>query len=56
MPKSVPVATVGVDNAANAAYLATEILGIKEPSVRKKLEEAREKTKEELENNSLLDL
>src|SRR5574344_2160793 len=28
MPKQIPVATVGINNAANAAYLAVEILAI----------------------------
>jgi 5-(carboxyamino)imidazole ribonucleotide mutase len=35
MPKPVPVAVVGIDNAANAAYLAAEILGIKYPELGK---------------------
>ena len=56
MPKSVPVATVGVDNAANAAYLAAEILGVKYPLLRRKLEELRAKTKEELSQDSVIDL
>ena len=29
MPKGVPVATVGIDNGQNAAYLAIRILGVK---------------------------
>lgn len=29
MPKGVPVACVGIDNAANAAYLALRILGLR---------------------------
>lgn len=37
MPKPVPVATVGVDNAANAAYLACRILALKYPALREKL-------------------
>jgi 5-(carboxyamino)imidazole ribonucleotide mutase len=56
MPKSVPVATVGVDNAANAAYLAAEILGVKYPPLWKKLEDARKSAKEKLANDSLIDL
>lgn len=56
MPKSVPVATVGVDNAANAAYLAAELLGIKYPLLRKKLEEARTTMKDDLAKNSKVDL
>ena len=56
MPTSVPVAAVAVDNAANAAYLAAEILGIKYPTIRKKLEDARIKMKEELTKESSVDL
>jgi 5-(carboxyamino)imidazole ribonucleotide mutase len=37
MPKPVPVATVGVDNAANAAYLACEMLSLKYPELKQKL-------------------
>ncbi len=33
MPSGVPVATVGIDNGKNAAYLAIRILGIKYPEV-----------------------
>jgi len=29
MPKGIPVATVGIDNGQNAAYLAIRILGVK---------------------------
>jgi 5-(carboxyamino)imidazole ribonucleotide mutase len=36
MPKPIPVATVGVDNAANAAYLACEILALKYPQLKEK--------------------
>ena len=56
MPKSVPVATVGVDNAANAAYLAAEILGIKYPEAKKKLEDLRKKIKEDLAKESEIEL
>lgn len=53
MPKGIPVATVAVDNAANAALLALRILGTTDETVRKKLSayreqmarESREKTK-----------
>jgi 5-(carboxyamino)imidazole ribonucleotide mutase len=37
MPKQIPVATVGINNAANAAMLAVEILSIKYPDLREKL-------------------
>jgi len=33
MPSGVPVATVGIDNGKNAAYLALRILGIKYPEI-----------------------
>ena len=56
MPKSVPVATIGIDNAANAAYLAAEILGIKYPELREKLTSVRTKTKEDLAKDSVIDL
>ena len=45
MPRPVPVAAVGVDNAANAAYLACEILALKYPDLRQKLTEFRKKIK-----------
>ena len=41
MPRQIPVATVGINNAANAAYLAVEILAVKYPDLRKKLVEFR---------------
>ena len=52
MPPGVPVATVGIDGAKNAAYLACEILSIKYPEIAKKLEDFREKLKRELEEKS----
>ena len=48
MPKQIPVATVGLDNAANAAYLACEILAIKYPELKKKLLEFRVKLKNDM--------
>jgi 5-(carboxyamino)imidazole ribonucleotide mutase len=41
MPPGVPVATVGVDNAKNAAFLALEILAIKDDALENKLKEKR---------------
>jgi 5-(carboxyamino)imidazole ribonucleotide mutase len=38
MPPGIPVATVGVDNTKNAAYLAARILAIKHPEIIAKLE------------------
>jgi 5-(carboxyamino)imidazole ribonucleotide mutase len=37
MPAGVPVATVGVDAAMNAAVLAAEIVGVGDPEVQKRL-------------------
>ena len=48
MPKPVPVATVGVDNAGNAAYLACEIIALKNPDLKQALINFRKKTKEDL--------
>jgi 5-(carboxyamino)imidazole ribonucleotide mutase len=52
MPPGVPVATVGIDGAKNAAYLACEILSIKYPEICKKLENFRIKTRKSLEAKS----
>ena len=52
MPPGIPVATVGIDGAKNAAYLACEILSIKYPEIAKKLEGFREKVQKELEEKS----
>jgi 5-(carboxyamino)imidazole ribonucleotide mutase len=38
MPPGIPVATVGVDGAKNAAYLAARILALRDPKVRAALE------------------
>ena len=43
MPPQIPVASVGVNNAKNAAYLALEILGIKYQDIKEKLIEFRRK-------------
>lgn len=37
MPSGVPVATVGVDAAMNAAVLAAQIVGVADPTVQKRL-------------------
>ena len=52
MPPGVPVATVGIDGAKNAAYLASEILSIKYPEIAKKLEDFRSMMKRSLEEKS----
>ena len=43
MPSGIPVATVAVDGAKNAAYLAIEILALSEPELIEKLEAFRRK-------------
>lgn len=48
MPPGVPVATVGIDGAKNAAYLACSILSIKYPEIARKLDVFREKTRQML--------
>jgi len=48
MPKQIPVATVGLDNAANAGYLACQILSIKYPELKQKLIAFRNKLKEDI--------
>ncbi len=45
MPKGIPVATVAVDNAANAALLVVRILGTKFPALRGRMDHYREKMK-----------
>ena len=47
MPKGVPVATVAVDGAANAGFLAVQILALSDEALRKKLKayKAAERTK-----------
>lgn len=45
MPKPIPVASVGIDNAANAANFACQILSIKYPDLKEKLAAARIKMK-----------
>jgi 5-(carboxyamino)imidazole ribonucleotide mutase len=45
MPSPIPVAAVGVDNGANAAYLACEFLAIKYDEMKERLREFRTKMK-----------
>jgi 5-(carboxyamino)imidazole ribonucleotide mutase len=42
MPRGVPVATVGIDAAVNAALLAIEILAVRDTDVRKRLHRFKE--------------
>ena len=43
MPTGIPVATVAIDGAANAALLAIQILAVEDASLAEKLDEARQK-------------
>lgn len=52
MPPGVPVATVAIDGARNAAYLACSILSIKYPEIAERLEAFREKTRQSLIDKS----
>lgn len=46
MPKSIPVATVGIDNSYNAGMLAVEILAVKYEDIKEKLVKFRKEMKE----------
>lgn len=48
MPKGVPVATVGINNAKNAGLLAARIIGIKYPQINQKLAENTQNIKDNL--------
>ncbi|SKA91683.1 5-(carboxyamino)imidazole ribonucleotide mutase [Caloramator quimbayensis] len=52
MPKSIPVATVGINNSYNAGMLAVQILSIKYPDLKKKLIEYRKNMKEKFINDN----
>jgi len=52
MPPGIPVATVGIDGARNAAYLACSILSIKYPEIAKGLEGFRKKMRKSIEEKS----
>jgi len=52
MPRPIPVATVGIDNGANAAHLACQILALKYPELKEKLAAARKKMKIEFEKEN----
>ena len=52
MPPGIPVATVAIDGAKNAAYLACSILSIKYPEYAEKLDAYREQTRKGLEEKS----
>lgn len=53
MPKSIPVATVGVNNSYNAGMLAVEILALKYPELKEKLHLFRQTMKESFIKDAL---
>ena len=56
MPSGIPVATVGIDGATNAALLSIQILAVSDEPLAAKLEEARaEDTKKTLEKNARIE-
>ncbi|MGE5405488.1 MAG: 5-(carboxyamino)imidazole ribonucleotide mutase [Candidatus Saccharibacteria bacterium] len=58
MPKGIPVATVAINGAANAALLAIQILAISDPELRTKINDYRNRLAEEVrvKRNRLNDL
>jgi 5-(carboxyamino)imidazole ribonucleotide mutase len=52
MPRPVPVAAVGVDNGANAAYLACQILAVKYDALKKRLAGFRANMKADFTRNN----
>ncbi len=54
MPRGTPVATVAIGNAANAAYLAARILGVKYPNIREKIREHMARVRDEVLSTSFI--
>ena len=52
MPSGIPVATVAINGAQNAAILAAQILGIKYPEIRQKILEYKKNLKEKVEQKA----
>ena len=48
MPKGVPVATVAIDGAENAALLAVQILATEDPALRQAMKDFKKKQEEEI--------
>lgn len=56
MPTGIPVATVAIDGAANAALLAIQILGVEDEALAARLDDARRKGAEKvLEKNAAIE-
>lgn len=53
MPPQIPVATVGINSSKNAAYLALQILAIKYPELKEKLQAFRQKLAKDAETSGL---
>lgn len=58
MPKSIPVATVGINNSYNAGMLAVQMLAVNDKSIKEKLKNFRENMKKKFieENGEGVDL
>ncbi len=56
MPKGIPVATVGINNAYNAGMLAVQILATQDDVLRQRLHHARVDMKSTLETQMYIDL
>lgn len=52
MPKSIPVATVGINNSYNAGMLAVQMIALKDETVAVKLKEYRKNMKEKFINEN----
>lgn len=52
MPKSIPVATVGINNSYNAGMLAAQILSLKHEDLKEKLVQYRKSMKEKFINDN----
>ncbi len=53
MPRGIPVATVAIGGAGNAAYLACSILSVKYPELAQKIEKFREQSKKRFLGSSM---
>ena len=52
MPRGVPVATVAIDGAFNAGVLAAQILGVKDPQLRKRVKEYKEELSRQVKSKN----
>jgi 5-(carboxyamino)imidazole ribonucleotide mutase len=56
MPRPIPVAAVGIDNGANAAHLACQILAVKYPALKEKIAASRAKMKADFAKANRIEL